>query len=312
MVLSVTPSRSSTMTAVSSASGIAVSEMKAVRKCPRNNSNTTATSAAPTSSECSMLWTAASMNVAGRCSRGKSWMPSRANTGFRSASACSSATVTSMVLAPYWLAIVTRTPGRPMMSESPNFGSPPSATVATSRSRTGTPFVPVVTTMAPNASAVSVWPSVWSTTRWFSFSMNPAPRTPLASRAAPSTSDRARLCATSRSGCTWICHWRTSPPKILQSATPDTASSRGRRVQLANVRSCIGVSWSLSRPILSRSMVDEVSGDIFGAATPAGSEPAVAPSFSASSWRASRTLVPSVKTTVMTDKPWMDSERSDS
>ena len=34
-----------------------------------------------------------------------------------------------------------------------------------------------------------------------------------------------------------------------------------------------------------------------------GSEPAVAPSFSASSWRAWSTLVPSVKTTVMTDRP---------
>ena len=37
--------------------------------------------------------------------------------------------MTSIVFAPYWLAIVSRTPGRPMMSASPNFGSAPSRTV---------------------------------------------------------------------------------------------------------------------------------------------------------------------------------------
>ena len=60
---------------------------------------------------------------------------------------------------------------------------------------------------------------------------------------------------------------------MLHCATPDTASRRGLSVQSANVRSSIGVSRSfpvagsvsLTRPILSRSIVAEVSDDIFGA-----------------------------------------------
>ena len=58
--------------------------------------------------------------------------------------------------------------------------------------------------------------------------------------------------------------------------------------------------------------MDDVSGVMRGVLTPAGSSPAVSASFSASIWRARKTSVPSLKTAVMMDRPWMDSERSDS
>ena len=59
-------------------------------------------------------------------------------------------------------------------------------------------------------------------------------------------------------------------------------------------------------------MVEDVSGVMRGVWTPAGSSPAVSASFSASIWRARKTSVPSLNTTVMMDRPSMDSERSDS
>ena len=58
------------MTAVSSDSGMAVSEMHAVRTLPSNRNSTTATRMPPSASECFMLRSAFSMNVAGRCRRG--------------------------------------------------------------------------------------------------------------------------------------------------------------------------------------------------------------------------------------------------
>ena len=71
-------------------------------------------------------------------------------------------------------------------------------------------------------------------------------------------------------GCTWICSCRTSPPNTMHCATPGTESNRGLTVQSANVRNSIGESLSETRPIFSRSIVDEVSGDIFGVFTPGG------------------------------------------
>ena len=159
IVLIVIPSFSSTMTAVSSETGIAVSEIAAVRALPSKRNSTTATNTPPSASECFMFRNAASMNDAGRCSRGKTVMPCFSNTGFSSASAASSDFVTSIVFAPYWLDIVINTPGFPMMTVSPNFGSAPSITRATSLSRTLKPFV-CVTTTSPICSGVSDCPSV--------------------------------------------------------------------------------------------------------------------------------------------------------
>ena len=69
---------------------------------------------------------------------------------------------------------------------------------------------------------------------------------------------------------------------------------------------------SETRPIFSRSIVDDVSGVIRGVLTVAGNTPAISASFSASIWRARKTSLPSLNTAVMIDKPPMDSERSDS
>ncbi len=118
-------------------------------------------------------------------------MPSFSNTGFSSPSAASRALVTSIVLAPYWLDMVISTPQRPMITVSPNFGSAPSTTRATSLSRTLKPLV-WATTTSPRISGVSAWPSVWSVMRWLRVSMKPAPITPVETRAAASTSDSAR------------------------------------------------------------------------------------------------------------------------
>ena len=102
--------------------------------------------------------------------------------------------MTSSVFAPYWLDMVSSTPGSPWISVSPYFGSGPSFTVATSFNRTAVPFVvEAMTTAWPRTSGESDWPSVCSETRWFSVSMNPAPITPVETRAAFSTSVRDRL-----------------------------------------------------------------------------------------------------------------------
>ena len=239
-------------------------------------------------------------------------MPCWARTGSISPSAASSPRVTSRVFVPYWLDIVMSTPGLPWMIVSPNFGSAPSLTVAKSLSRTLWPLVEVTTTTFPRISGVSDWPSVSMTTRWFAVSTNPAPITPVDTRAALSTSVKERSYAMSRSDLTRICSCRTSPPKTLHLATPGTASRRGLSTQSANVRSSIGPRAVETRPIFKRSIVDEVSGVIFGVFTPTGSWPAVSPSLSASIWRARNTSVPSLKTTVMIDRPWIDSERTDS
>jgi hypothetical protein len=69
------------------------------------------------------------------------------------------------------------------------------------------------------------------------------------------------------------------------------------------IRGSIGESLSLTRPILSKSIVAETSADIFGAFTPAGSVPASSASFSATSWRAGRISVPSLNITVTTESP---------
>lgn len=98
----------------------------------------------------------------------------------------------------------------------------------------------------------------------------------------------------------------------MQRVTPGTESRRGLSVQSANVRSSIGESFSATSPTLSKSIVAETSGDIVGAFTPVGRARATVPSFSASIWRAMWMSVPSLKTTVTTDRPWMDSERRDS
>ncbi len=201
IVLMETPNASSTSIAASNESGIETNEMNAVRRSRRKRNSTIPTKIAPSTSECSTLCSACSMKVAGRCSRGKSVMPSDSNTGPSSPSARSTASVASIVFAPNWLAAVSSTPGSPMISASPNFGSAESATTATSRKRTLTPSC-WPTTTAPISAGVSDWPSVCTSSRCVGVSTKPAPRTPLALFAAATTSCKVRSNASSRAGST--------------------------------------------------------------------------------------------------------------
>jgi len=86
-------------------------------------------------------------------------------------------------------------------------------------------------------------------------------------------------------------------------ATPGTASSRGFKVQSTNVRSAIGLIFSETRPTFSKSIVEETSGESFGGFTPVGSWVAISPSRSPNICRAICTSVPSLKTTVITERP---------
>ena len=79
------------------------------------------------------------MKVAGRCNRATYSIPCASNVGFISSRARSTASVTSIVFAPYWPDMVIKMPGLPMISASPNFGSGASMTFATSLSRTVRP-----------------------------------------------------------------------------------------------------------------------------------------------------------------------------
>ncbi len=159
---------------------------------------------------------------------------------------------------------------------------------------------------------MSAWPWVWSTIRCVAFSTNPAPRTPVEARAAESTSLIDRSNEVSRSGRTWICSCRTSPPKTTALATPGTPSSRGRSVQSAKVRRSIFERLSEVSPIASTKLADEVRGAIMGAFTTCGIWPASSANRSFTTCRARNTSLCSSNTAVTTDNPWIDCERMDS
>jgi len=310
-VFSVMPIRCNTPTATSSDSGIAVSELNAVRRLNRKANSTTATSAAPSSSEWSMLRIEASMKFAGRKMRSCNTTPSAAIAGFISASAFSSPSVTSSVLAPYWLETISTTPGSPSIAASPTFGSGPSWTRATSFIRTVTPLWCASIT-SPSSAAVSDCPSAWSTMRCVSFSTKPAPRNPVEARAAARTSPIESWNAASLSATTRICNCRTSPPNTTALDTPGTPSSRGRSVQSANVRRSICERLSEVSPTASTRLAADVRGAITGVFTSWGISPDSSPSRSLTICRARNTSLCSSKTAVITESPCTDCERMDS
>jgi hypothetical protein len=55
---------------------------------------------------------------------------------------------------------------------------------------------------------------------------------------------------------------------------------------------------------------EDVSGVIAGAATPSGRRPASAASRSLTRWRTRSTSLPALNTAVITDRPWIEVERS--
>jgi hypothetical protein len=141
-------------------------------------------------------------------------------------------------------------------------------------------------------------------------STKPAPVTAVAPVAAASRSASARPCARSCSGRASTRISRTSPPNTFTRATPGTISRRGRTVHSPSARSSIGESTSDWRPILSTSIVADVSGESRGGATPAGRRAAMSARLSATSWRERYGSASSVNTAVTTESPWIDSERS--
>ena len=160
-----------------------------------------------------------------------------------------------------------------MTLASPNRGADASTTSATSPRRTGRP-VPAGRT-APDRLCGVTAPLVGSIRiRWVDVSEKPPPRTVAAAWTALWTSDRGISRAIRASGRTRTSSRRNSPPKTVARATPAVASKRGRTVHCTRSRSAIGLSVSLTNPILSRSMVEEVNGLSLGADTPTGRRPA--------------------------------------
>ena len=114
-------------------------------------------------------------------------MPWAVSRGTMSASAVSSARVTSSVFAPNWLEIVSSTPSRPCTSASPARSAAESSTLAKSPILSGTPLRTVTTAAASTAgSGAGTGDSI--STRCASRSTKPAPRSASAARAASASS----------------------------------------------------------------------------------------------------------------------------
>ncbi len=226
MVLMVQPSQSTTITAASSASGMETKATTTLRTSRRNRNNTTVMSSrARCSTSRRTPASAFSMKLAGRCSLGIERDPAR-RAGWAASSmiAASTARVTIERVGAVLAGESSITPGLPMMSASPNFGAPPSLTVAKSRSFGGVPAAAGAPTAAdvpaaggvrdsgrprgsghhccPSAAASSVCPRLSMSTRWFGVSIKPPPRTPVAERTAATTSASARSRAFSSRGST--------------------------------------------------------------------------------------------------------------
>ena len=192
-----------TTTAASSDNGMAASEMAAVRRLNRNKPSTITTSAPPINSEFRTLPVAVAMKLAGRNRSACKVTCCPASPDSRPESACSMRRVTSKVLAWYCSEITSCTLGLPLMDAAPIGGSGAATTCATSPSVTLPPAT-CLNTVAASCSAVSDWPSLCRVRRWLAVSMKPAPRTPVALRAAVSTSsiDTSNLTSFSGRTCT--------------------------------------------------------------------------------------------------------------
>ncbi len=140
--------------------------------------------------------------------------------------------------------------------------------------------------------------------------MKPPPRTPVARRAAATTSFTPTPKRCSAAG--WICTSIdfASRPKIATLATPGTASKRGRIVQVAAVRRSISEARFEVSPATSTMLVDDVSGVIVGGITPAGSWAATSFNRSPSNWRSRYTSLDASKVAVITDRLCTEVERS--
>ncbi len=270
MVLILRPMAFIAITAVIKDSGMLTKEISTVFRLPMNRNRMTAISAAPITRSSVMPLSAVSMKLAGRC-RFEAYMttPWAFNAGSRSCSAASTSRVTFSVLAPYCDAVVTSTPGRPMMTASPKSGAGASVTWATSPIWTTAPPVLGISVEAMSA-VVAAWAFGTTRIRCSEVSIKPPPDREDEVCVALTTSSRLRSRAASAVGSTRTSSRRTSPPKTTARATPGTASRRGRIVHCTRSRSAFGSSLSETKPILSKSMVDEVRGATTGRPTPDG------------------------------------------
>ncbi len=164
MALRVAPSALSTTIAASSDSGMAVHEIVAVRRSNRNRHSTTTTRTPPSSRELRTLLVEIAMKSAGRNRSVRSSTCSLSISGFRSASASSTPSVTSIVLAPSCPETSRTTPGFPITAAPPIGGSGAFTTSATSLKRTLAP-PDVATTVCAMSSGSIDCPSDWKTMR---------------------------------------------------------------------------------------------------------------------------------------------------
>jgi hypothetical protein len=109
---------------------MAVSEMNAVRTWPRNRNSTTATSTAPEPQRAQAMLVSAVLDEVRRPVQPVEQLDAFAPPAPAAAPPARPRRrrVTSSVFAPYWLDIVSSTPGCPCTNASPNFGSAASTT----------------------------------------------------------------------------------------------------------------------------------------------------------------------------------------
>ncbi len=140
--------------------------------------------------------------------------------------------------------------------------------------------------------------------------MKPAPATLVARCTALTTSSRPRSLSERSPGRARTSMRRVWPPNTDTRATPGTASRRGRTTHCTRLRSCIGSSRALVKPTFRTSPSGEVRGSSRGGSTPAGSTRPPPASRPDSRSCTSRGSAPSVKSMSMTDRPWIDCERT--
>ncbi len=210
-MLRLSPQAWSASAAAISERGIAAALISAARQSARNTRSTITTSTPPKARACMTLPVATSTKLAGRNRSARRATCSRSRIGRNSSRAASRRAVTARVSTPTWAPTISSTPGLPSTRAALIAGSGAAVTVATSDSTTLAP-PSLWSTARPSASGVSDWPSLRSRTRWFGVSTKPAPRTPVAFRAAARTSLRPIWKRIRSSGRTWTCSARTAPP----------------------------------------------------------------------------------------------------
>lgn len=234
ITLMVAPRRSRTRSAAASDSGMAMSEMNAVRHSKRKAARISTTSATPISRAVVRFSMAASMNVAGRKIEVSICMPGRPGRSLSIASSTPRVTSSVFVFGYFWT--ISMIPGPSLMTASPCSGWCSSTTRATSARRRGRP-----PRRSRGTSASCSGFEIGRTWRMFSrrppSSRNPPVPTTAPSEylSSPASSVSAVVSMTlasviplaaRRSGSTWTCCCGSRSPQIATFATPGTRRRR--------------------------------------------------------------------------------------